>query len=130
LYGFSEHMIESSTKTRIEILCSAIVEGMQENKAQEIVVLDLRDIENTVSDFFVICTGESSAQVDGIADSVVCFTCKELQDKPWHVEGKGKSEWVLMDYVNVVAHIFYKGVRSKYDLEGLWSDAKIIEIPN
>ena len=113
-----------------EILCNAIVEGMQENKAKDIVVLDLREISNSVCDYFVICSGESSTQVDGISSSVTRFTRKELKEKPWHIEGKTTSEWVLLDYVNVVAHIFYKDARPFYDLEDLWADAKRTDIPN
>ncbi len=111
-------------------LCDAIVEGMQENKAQDIVVLDLQGIENAVCDYFVICSGESSTQVDGIANSVSRYTRTHLKEKPWHIEGKQKSEWILMDYVNVVAHIFYKDARPFYDIEDLWADAKRKDIPN
>jgi ribosome-associated protein len=113
-----------------QLLCDTIVEGMQENKAQDIVILDLRDISSAVADFFVICSGESSTQVDGITSSVVRHTRKEIQDRPWHTEGKGSSEWVLIDYVTVVAHVFYKTAREFYDLEDLWADAKRINIPN
>ena len=113
-----------------ERLCDAIVEGMQENKANDIVVLDLREISNSVCDFFVICSGESSTQVDGISTSITRYTRKELQEKPWHIEGKTNSEWVLLDYINVVAHIFYKDARPFYDLEDLWADAKRTDIPN
>ena len=113
-----------------KILCDTIVEGMQENKAKDIVVLDLRNIHAAVTDFFIICSGDSSTQVDGISNSVVRLTRKELKEKPWHQEGKQNSEWVLLDYVNVVAHIFYKDARKFYDLEDLWADAKRIDIPN
>ncbi len=113
-----------------KILCDTIVEGMQENKAQDIVVLDLRKISNSVCDFFVICSGESSTQVDGISASVQRYTRKQLSEKPWSVEGKTNSEWILMDYVSVVAHIFYKETRSFYDLEDLWADAERTDIPN
>ncbi len=113
-----------------KLLCDTIVEGMQENKAKDIVVLDLRKIPNTVTDYFVICTGESSTQIDGITNSIVRHTRKEIQERPWHQEGKGTTEWVLLDYVSVVAHIFYKSARTHYDIEDLWSDAKRTDIPN
>jgi ribosome-associated protein len=113
-----------------QILCDAIVEGMQDNKAKDIVVLDLREIENRVTDFFVICSGESKVQVDGISSSVTRHTRKELKEKPWHVEGKTNSEWILLDYVSVVAHVFYRDARSFYDIEGLWADANRTDIPN
>lgn len=113
-----------------EVLCKTIIEGMQENKAKDIVVLDLRKIHSAVTDFFIICSGDSSTQVDGISNSVVRSTRKELKEKPWHQEGKQNAEWVLLDYVNVVAHIFYKDARSFYDLEDLWADAERNDIPN
>lgn len=113
-----------------ETLCNAIVEGMQENKAKDIVVLDLRKVMNAVTDFFVICSGESNTQVEGINNAVLRHTRKELQERPWHQEGKTNAEWILLDYVNVVAHIFYKDARSFYDLEDLWADAVKTQIPN
>ena len=123
-------MLKIKKDVNSQVLCDAIVEGMQENKAKDIVVLDLREISNSVCDFFVICSGESSTQVDGISASVTRFTRKELSEKPWHIEGKTNSEWVLLDYINVVAHIFYKDARPFYDLEDLWADAKRTDIPN
>ena len=123
-------MYKLEDEVNSQVLCDAIVEGMQENKAQDIVVLDLREISTAVCDFFVICSGESSTQVDGISNSISRFTRKELQEKPWHIEGKTNSEWILLDYINVVAHVFYKDARPFYDLEDLWSDAKRTDIPN
>ncbi len=111
-------------------LCDTIVEGMQENKALDIVVLDLREIESAVCDFFVICTGESSTQVDGISSSLVRYTREKLSERPWRIEGQHNSEWVLIDYVSVVAHVFYKDTRPFYDLEDLWADGKRTDIPN
>jgi len=111
-------------------LCDTIVEGMQENKALDIVVLDLREIESAVCDFFVICTGESSTQVDGISTSLVRYTRETIQERPWRIEGQNNSEWILIDYVSVVAHVFYKDTRSFYDLEDLWADAIRTDVPN
>lgn len=113
-----------------KMLCDAIVEGMQENKAQDIVVLDLREIHNAVCDFFVICSGESTTQVDGISSAVMRHTRKELSERPFNVEGKNSSEWVLMDYVSVVAHIFGRETRKFFELEDLWADAVRIDVPN
>ncbi len=123
-------MAKKSAKKDSEKLCDAIVEGMQENKAQDIVVLDLREIKSAVADFFIICTGESSTQVDGISSAVTRHTRKELAEKPWQVEGKSNREWILLDYVSVVAHIFYKDTRTFFDLEDLWADAKRTNVPN
>lgn len=124
------NMIKIHKDINSQLLCDTIVEGMQENKAKKITVLDLRHVKGAVTDFFVICSGESSTQVEGIAESVRRFTSKALKEKPWHVEGKGNAEWVLLDYVNVVAHIFYREIRDYYDLEDLWADAKRTDVPD
>ncbi len=113
-----------------EILVKAIIEGMQENKANDIVVLDLRKLSSAVCDFFVICSGDSSTHVDGISNAIARFTRKELKEKPWHIEGKTNSEWILLDYINVVSHVFYKDARKFYELEDLWADATRTDIPN
>jgi ribosome-associated protein len=123
-------MIKVHKNIDSQLLCDTIVSGMQENKAKKITVLDLRKITGAVTDFFVICSGDSSTQVEGIAESVRRSTSKILKEKPWHVEGKGNAEWVLLDYVNVVAHVFYREVRDYYDLEDLWADAKRTDIPD
>lgn len=109
-------------------LISLIIKGIDDVKGEDIQLLDLRDIENTVCNYFIICSGNSNTQVNAIAGSVQKIVSKELKDKPWHIEGQTNSEWLLMDYVNVVVHIFQKHVREYYDIESLWGDAKITEI--
>ena len=109
-------------------LITEIIKGIEEVKGENITILDLREIENTVCDYFIICDGNSNTQVSAISGSVQKIVGKNLQEKPWHVEGEGNSEWVLMDYVNVVVHIFQKNIREFYDLESLWGDAKITSI--
>lgn len=111
-----------------EVLSEVIVKGMQEKKAADIVVLDLRKLNNAIADFFVICSGNSDKQLDAIADSVDEQVYKALQENPWHIEGKNNKEWMLLDYTNVVAHIFRKDRREFYALERLWGDAGITEI--
>ena len=101
---------------------------MQEKKAENITVIDLRDIDNSVCDYFVISNANSNTQVNAIADSVQKETIEVLGDKAWHKEGTDSSEWILMDYVNVVAHIFQTPVRDFYALEELWGDAQITKI--
>ena len=109
-------------------LVETILEGMQDVKAHDIVVLDLRDIPNSVTDYFVICHGDSNTQVEAISRSVIRETVDNLNDKPWHREGMENSQWILIDYVNVVVHVFYKDARPFYDIEGLWADAKSTKI--
>ena len=109
-------------------LIAVIIKGIDDVKGENIQLLDLRDIENTVCDYFIVCSGNSNTQVNAISGSAQKAVGKELKDKPWHVEGQANSEWVLMDYVNVVVHVFQKHVREYYDIESLWGDAKITEI--
>ena len=111
-----------------EKLSEVIVKGMQEKKAIDIVVMDLRKVKNAVADFFVICSGNSDKQLDAIADSVDQEVYKALKENPWHTEGKNNKEWMLLDYINVVAHVFRKDRREFYALETLWGDADISEI--
>lgn len=111
-----------------EKLCDAIVKGMQEKKAIDILVLDLRKVKNAVADFFVICSGGSDKQLDAISESVEDEVYKAVKENPWHVEGRTNKEWVLMDYFDVVVHIFRKDKREFFALEKLWGDAEFIEI--
>ncbi|MCX7638080.1 MAG: ribosome silencing factor [Cyclobacteriaceae bacterium] len=111
-----------------EILCQAIVKGMQEKKADDILILDLRKISNAAADFFVICSGNSDKQLEAIADSVSEEVHKSTQEAPRHVEGMQNKEWVLMDYFNVVVHIFRKDRRTYFALEKLWGDAPVVEV--
>jgi ribosome-associated protein len=111
-----------------EKLSKAIVKGMQEKKASDIVVMDLREVKNAVADFFVICSGNSDKQLEAISDSVDEEVYKLLKEKPWHMEGKSNKEWMILDYISVVSHIFRKDRRQFYALEKLWGDAEITEI--
>ncbi|MBN4047330.1 ribosome silencing factor [bacterium AH-315-P13] len=109
-------------------LIAVILEGIENVKGQNTNILDLRELENTVCDYFIICEGTSNTQVNAIVNSIQKKVSKEIKDKPWHVEGSNIAEWVLMDYVNVVVHVFQKHIREYYDIESLWGDAKTIEI--
>jgi len=111
-----------------EALSKLVVQGMQEKKANDIVVLDLSDVKNAVADYFVLCSASSDTQVDAIADSVEEFVYKEEKESPWQKEGKNNKEWILIDFVTVVAHIFKTDKRNHYNLEDLWGDAKVIEV--
>jgi ribosome-associated protein len=109
------------------ILTQQVVAGILEKKGQNIKVLDLRNIENAVCDYFIICEGNSNTQVDAIADSVEDTVKKNLNQRPYRSEGWENALWILIDYVNVVVHVFEKETRYFYNLESLWADAK--EIP-
>ncbi len=111
-----------------EALSKIIIKGMEEKKASDITVLDLRNIKNAVTDFFVLCSGNSDTQLEAIADSIEEQVFKAGEKGPWKSEGKNSGQWILMDYVNVVAHIFLKEKRDYFGLEDLWGDAKITKI--
>jgi ribosome-associated protein len=106
-------------------LIALILHGIEEVKGHDTNLLDLREIENTVCDYFVICNGTSNTHVNAIVNSIQKSVSKGIKDKPWHIEGYENAEWVLLDYVNVVVHVFQKQVREFYDIEGLWGDAKV-----
>ena len=106
-----------------DLLITTIIGGIEDVKGKEITILDLREIENTVCNYFIICEGTSNTQVNAIVNSVQRKVSKALKDNPWHIEGNDNAEWVLMDYVNVVVHVFQKHIRDYYDIEGLWGDA-------
>ena len=99
-----------------EALSQLVIKGMLEKKASEVVLIDLRQTSNAVADFFVICTGNSDTQIEAIADSIEQETLKKDDIKPWHKEGTSHREWVLLDYVDVVAHIFSQKSRNFYGL--------------
>ena len=112
-------------KASADELIALILHGIKEVKGKDINILDLREIDNTVCDYFVLCNGTSNTHVKAIVNSIQKTVSKAIHDKPWHVEGSENAEWVLMDYVNVVIHVFQKHAREYYDIEGLWGDAKV-----
>jgi len=95
---------------------------MQEKKGYDIVRMDLRKIPNAITDFFLICSGSSDTQIDAISNSVDFEVSKGANENPWHKEGIQNREWILLDYVDVVVHIFRKDRREFYDIESLWGD--------
>ncbi|RAU83752.1 ribosome silencing factor [Pontibacter arcticus] len=109
-------------------LAELIVRGMQEKKAIDIVVIDLKSLKNAVSDYFVIASASSDTQLDAIATSIEEEVFKAVRQNPWQSEGRQNKEWALLDYVDVVAHVFLKDKRDFYALEELWGDAGIQHI--
>lgn len=118
----------TNKETNNDQLIAQIIKGIEEVKGNNIEILDLRAIDNTVCDYFVICNGTSNTQVNAIVNSIQKIVSKALKDKPWHVEGSDNAEWVLMDYISVVVHVFQKHIREYYDIESLWGDAKTTSI--
>tara|TARA_S200000501_G_scaffold360193_1_gene386973 strand:- start:1122 stop:1493 length:372 start_codon:yes stop_codon:yes gene_type:complete len=109
-------------------LVEEIILGIENVKGEKINQLDLRKLENTPCDYFIVCSGNSNTQVSAIVNSILKRVSKALKEKPFHTEGLDNAEWVLIDYVNVVVHIFQNQIREYYNLEELWGDAKSTQI--
>lgn len=122
--------MKQKTTTSSEILSEVAVKGLQEVKGMDIVVMDLRNVVGAIADFFVVCSGTSDKHVQALASSVEDFARKDLKDKPINKEGYQLGEWILVDYVDVVIHIFQKEKRRFYNIEDLWADGEIREIEN
>ena len=109
-----------------EEIVATVVEAMDTVKGKEIVTLDLRETGTAVTDYFVICHANSKTQVDALADKVIDEVFAKNGVKPYHVEGRDNTEWILIDFVDVVVHIFLQSMRKFYQLEELWADAEKI----
>lgn len=122
-------MAVKKIKTASEMLSSVIVEGIFEKLGEDVVQIDLRKIKNAVADFFIVCHGKSRTQVEAIAESVQMEVKKAVGIHVWKKEGFENAEWILLDYVDVVVHIFQESNRRFYRLEELWADAETKLIP-
>jgi len=109
-------------------LMDSIIFGMEEVKAHEIAVLDLRKLGHSSTDYFIVCHGNTGTQVKAISESVEKETIGQANERPLHIEGTHNAKWILMDYGNIVVHVFDKEARSFYDIEELWGDADIRNI--
>jgi len=118
-------MTDKKEQTTAKELNKYIVKGIQEKKGTEIVLINLKETGSSIADFFILCTGNSETQLSAILDSVENEVKKGTGQTPWHREGIQNKDWILLDYIDVVVHIFKKDVRSFYSLETLWGDADI-----
>jgi ribosome-associated protein len=116
---------KTSTPLQTTGLLDAVVDGMREKKARNIMILDLGKLENRVTDYFVICDADSNIHVKSIADGVEEIVEKMTKERAYHTEGHLNGEWILLDYINVVVHVFQKETREHYNIEALWGDAAI-----
>jgi ribosome-associated protein len=114
----------------LQQLVKSIILGIQEKKGSNIVVADLQKIEGSICKFFVVCQGNSPQQVEAIATSVGDYLRANEGEKPVNVVGLTNAQWVAMDYVDVMVHIFLPDVREYYDLENLWQDAELTRVPD
>jgi ribosome-associated protein len=120
---------KAADKSSEDALLLSIIDGIEEVKGHDIKILDLRNIEAAIADYFIVCTGTSTTQVEAIARSAENFTRKELDERPRRVEGVRNAQWVLMDYFTIIVHVFYEPMREHYDIEGLWADANVMALP-
>ncbi|TKG91147.1 ribosome silencing factor [Puteibacter caeruleilacunae] len=121
-------MTQKAKLNQSEQLIDAIVEGIRRKKGEEIILADLTKIGNTECDYFIICHGNSNTHVDSIAQSVEETTIELADEKVWHTDGYRNSQWILLDYMNIMVHVFQQEYREFYDLESLWADATITNI--
>lgn len=115
---------------KTERIVDTIIEALQDQKAHRIVKIDLKKIENCFCRFFVICHGTSSTHIAGLTDAVEEKVKESLAESPFHIEGQQTAHWVVLDYGDVVVHIFEKELRDYYQLEEFWADADVSEIPD
>jgi len=118
-------MVIKKKQVDSEKLSKIVIDGMLEKKATEVLVMDLRDINGAFTDFFILCNGNSDTQIDAISESIEEFVEKSTDQGVWHKEGQKNKEWILLDFVDVVANVFKKETRAFYNLEQLWGDAKL-----
>ena len=118
-------MGKKTMRRESDVLAKAIIKVIKQHKGKEVVSLDLREIETAICDFFIICHGTSSTHLSSIVDNVRKDVSKLMKEKPWHTEGESNKEWILMDYFDVVVHVFNQEKRDFYKLENLWADAQI-----
>ena len=111
-------------------LVNTIVEGLQEKKGKNIVTVDLTQLSGAVCQYMVICEGNTPTQVSALSDSVWDFARKKAGEKPLSIDGNQSAQWIGMDYGTVLVHIFLPEKREFYNLETLWSDSKVTQIPN
>lgn len=119
-------MVLNKRKDDSPVIQDVAVQGIIEKKGQEIVCLDLRNVHTAVADYFIICHADSGTQVRAIAESVENEIFKLFKENPWQKEGLENSEWVILDYVSVVVHVFKREKRYFYGIEELWGDAEVV----
>ncbi len=118
-------MVKNKKAQESTSISELVVHGIQEKKGNDIVRLDLRNIHSSVADYFVVCHAESSTQIKAIAQSVEEEVFKALKLEPWRKEGQHHADWIILDYVDVVVHIFKTDKRQFYGIEDLWGDAEV-----
>ena len=117
-----------ATQNPVQTLAALAIEAILSKKGTDLVIMDMRTVSG-IADLFIVCTGTSDLQVKAIIDAVKKEIQEKADERPWHIEGYESRQWVLMDYVDLVVHVFSPEKRAFYDLERLWGDAPREEIP-
>ena len=128
--NLQEKTVQKNKDLRTTEVTELIVDSIQDIKGKNIIRLDLRELDDAPADYFIICEGDSSTQIGAIAGNIVKRLKQEIDMKPSHVEGKQSGTWVLVDYFDVIVHVFYPETRRFYEIEDLWGDAKQTEYQN
>ncbi|HPD64603.1 MAG TPA: ribosome silencing factor [Bacteroidia bacterium] len=115
-------MTEKREATSLEQLKNTIIQAIQDKKGNNIVSIDLRNLKNPITDFFIICHGTSDRQVEAIAENIEKEVFLKNKEKPFIREGYQNKEWILIDYFDVIVHVFLEEKRTFFDLESLWGD--------
>jgi len=123
-------MSKQTSKEDLNTLKAAIIEAIEDKKGENIVSIEIGKIENSITDYFIICNAQSNTQVNAISDGVERDIKTKLKERPWKVEGKDNAQWIVMDYSSIIVHIFQTPYREFYKLEELWADAPIEVIPS
>lgn len=123
-------MTNKKGQATAENLVDLITDAIRDKKGEDITIMNLKGLDGAVTDYFILCEGNSSPHINSIKDSIEKMLREKVGEKPWHIEGTSNMEWVLLDYVNVVVHIFKKEKREFYNLEGLWADAEFEVLQN
>jgi ribosome-associated protein len=121
-------MPRKKAKNPVDVLSEAVAEALLDKKAKDPVVLDFKKLDSSLFDSFIICHGTSRTQVEALADGVIKDVKKKTGLNPYHREGFENAEWILIDYGDIIVHIFQESKRDFYNLEQLWADAEIIKI--
>lgn len=121
---------EMLSDERFSSLEKIIIDAIQDRKGQKIVDLDFKKIESAPAQNFIICQGKSTSQVSAIADNIRESVKKKLDLKPYNIDGYKNSQWIIIDYGNLMVHVFLPEFREFYNLEDLWNDSQITEIPD
>ncbi len=112
------------------MIINKIVEGIQERKGKEIVVVDMNQLKDAPCSYFVICEGDSNTHVRAVSESIKDYVNEQMRVKPYAVDGEENAEWVAMDYGHIIVHVFQRSIRQFYDIEHLWADAELKKIDN